>query len=59
VITETVMEGGITNPPHSSAINETFLEDQIANSSASANATDAVILPAYIAYTNFVLFRFY
>eukprot|EP00090_Calanus_glacialis_P020817 TRINITY_DN32134_c0_g1_i1.p1 TRINITY_DN32134_c0_g1~~TRINITY_DN32134_c0_g1_i1.p1 ORF type:complete len:520 (-),score=78.63 TRINITY_DN32134_c0_g1_i1:357-1916(-) len=50
------MEGGITNPPPSSAINETFLEDQIANSSASANATDAVILPAYIAYTNFVLF---
>ena len=53
------MEGGITIPPPSSAINETFLEDQIVNSSASVNATDAVILPAYIAYTNFVLFRFY
>ena len=59
MITETVMEGGITISPPSSAINETFLEDQIVNSSSSVNATDAVILPAYIAYTNFVLFRFY
>ena len=59
VITETVMEEGITNPPPSSAINETLLEDQIGNSSSSVNATEAVILPAYIAYANFVLFRFY
>ena len=59
MITESVMEEGITNPPPSSAINETYLEEQITNSSASVNATNAVILPAYIAYTNFVLFRFY
>jgi len=51
------MDGGATNPPSSSAINETFFGDQLGNSSRIANATDSPqILPAYIAYTSFVLF---
>ena len=57
VITETVMEGSVTNPSSSSAINETLFGDQL-NSSSALNATDSVTLPAYIAYTSFVLFRF-
>jgi len=52
VITDIVMEEGASNPPPSAAINETFLE----NSSTIANITDSLILPAYIAYTSFVLF---
>ena len=54
MITDIVMEEGASNPPPSAAINETFLE----NSSTIANITDSLILPAYIAYTSFVLFRF-
>jgi len=50
------MEGSDTNPSFSSAINETVVGDQILNSSLAANSTESLILPAYIAYTSFVLF---
>ena len=52
------MEEGDIIPPSNPALNDNVLQGPLLNTSSGENSTDALILPAYIAYTSFVLFRF-